>query len=88
MRFLQAAVLGKEVEIALDMGEPVRIRDLAEQMIRLAGKSSEGDIPIIYTGLRPGENSSRSCRIRSKTTATRRTRRSSWLSRGACHGAF
>ena len=53
---LQAAVLGKGGEIfALDMGEPVRIRDLAEQMIRLAGKSSEGDIPIIYTGLRPGE---------------------------------
>ncbi|HVT32108.1 MAG TPA: polysaccharide biosynthesis protein, partial [Rhodanobacteraceae bacterium] len=40
---------------ALDMGEPVRIRDLAEQMIRLAGKSSEGEIPIVYTGLRPGE---------------------------------
>jgi FlaA1/EpsC-like NDP-sugar epimerase len=37
------------------MGEPVRIRDLAEQMIRLAGRSSEGEIPIIYTGLRPGE---------------------------------
>jgi len=53
---LQAAVLGKGGEIfVLDMGEPVRIRDLAEQMIRLAGKSSEGEIPIIYTGLRPGE---------------------------------
>ena len=53
---LQAAVLGNGGEIfALDMGEPVRIRDLAEQMIRLAGKSSEGEIPIIYTGLRPGE---------------------------------
>ena len=53
---LQAAVLGNGGEVfALDMGEPVRIRDLAEQMIRLAGKSSEGEIPIIYTGLRPGE---------------------------------
>ena len=53
---LQAAVLGNGGEIfVLDMGEPVRIRDLAEQMIRLAGKSSEGDIPIVYTGLRPGE---------------------------------
>jgi FlaA1/EpsC-like NDP-sugar epimerase len=53
---LQAAVLGNGGEIfALDMGEPVRIRDLAEQMIRLAGKSSEGEIPIVYTGLRPGE---------------------------------
>ena len=53
---LQAAVLGNGGEIfALDMGEPVRIRDLAEQMIRLAGKSSDGEIPIVYTGLRPGE---------------------------------
>jgi len=53
---LQSAVLGNGGEIfALDMGEPVRIRDLAEQMIRLAGKTSEGDIPIVYTGLRPGE---------------------------------
>lgn len=50
---LQASVLGQGGEIfALDMGEPVRIRDLAAQMIRLAGK--EG-IAITYTGLRPGE---------------------------------
>ncbi|GAA0706954.1 nucleoside-diphosphate sugar epimerase/dehydratase [Dokdonella soli] len=53
---LQASVLGNGGEIfALDMGEPVKIRDLAEQMIRLAGKHESGDIPIIYTGLRPGE---------------------------------
>jgi FlaA1/EpsC-like NDP-sugar epimerase len=53
---LQASVLGNGGEIfALDMGEPVRIRDLAEQMIRLAGKHEAGDIAIIYTGLRPGE---------------------------------
>jgi FlaA1/EpsC-like NDP-sugar epimerase len=53
---LQASVLGQGGEIfALDMGEPVRIRDLAEQMIRLAGKHEAGEIPIIYTGLRPGE---------------------------------
>ncbi len=53
---LQAAVLGQGGEIfALDMGEPVKIRDLAEQMIRLAGKHEGEDIAIIYTGLRPGE---------------------------------
>ncbi len=53
---LQASVLGQGGEIfALDMGEPVKIRDLAEQMIRLAGKHENGDIAIIYTGLRPGE---------------------------------
>ncbi len=53
---LQAAVLGRGGEIyALDMGEPVRIRYLAEQMILLAGKVPDRDIAIVYTGLRPGE---------------------------------
>lgn len=53
---LQASVLGEGGEIfALDMGDPVKIRDLAEQMIRLAGRQGERDIAIVYTGLRPGE---------------------------------
>ncbi len=39
----------------LDMGEPVRIVDLAEKMIRLRGLREEQDISIVYTGLRPGE---------------------------------
>jgi O-antigen biosynthesis protein WbqV len=39
----------------LDMGEPVLILDLAKQMIRLAGCIPDEDIPIVYTGLRPGE---------------------------------
>jgi len=39
----------------LDMGEPVRIVDLAEQMIRLAGRRPYDDIDIVFTGLRPGE---------------------------------
>ena len=53
---LQAAALGQGGELfALDMGEPVKIRDLAEQMIRLAGKKPGGDVPIVYTGLRAGE---------------------------------
>lgn len=53
---LQATAMGKGGETyALDMGEPVRIRDLAEQMIRLAGKQPGRDVAIVYTGLRPGE---------------------------------
>ncbi len=39
----------------LDMGEPVRIQDLARQMIRLAGLRPDRDIEIVFTGLRPGE---------------------------------
>lgn len=53
---LQAGRIGKGGEIfILDMGEPIRIRELAEQMIRLAGYEPERDIPIVYTGLRHGE---------------------------------
>jgi FlaA1/EpsC-like NDP-sugar epimerase len=53
---LQASAIGTHEAIyTLDMGEPVPIRLLAEQMIRLAGKQPGRDIAVIYTGLRPGE---------------------------------
>ena len=53
---LQSAVMGKGGEVfVLDMGEPVRISYLAEQLIRLVGKEPGRDIEIVYTGLRPGE---------------------------------
>ncbi len=53
---LQAMACGVGGEIfVLDMGEPVKISYLAEQMIRLAGKEPGKDIAIQYTGLRPGE---------------------------------
>lgn len=53
---MQAAVMGSGGEVyVLDMGEPIAIRFLAEQMIRLAGKRPGEDIEIVYTGLRPGE---------------------------------
>ncbi len=53
---LQAAASSSRGAIyMLDMGEPVLIRVLAEQMIRLAGKQPGTDIAIVYTGLRPGE---------------------------------
>jgi FlaA1/EpsC-like NDP-sugar epimerase len=53
---LQASVMGKGSEIfVLDMGEPVRILDLARNMIRLSGHEPDVDIAISVTGLRPGE---------------------------------
>lgn len=52
---LQAGLMGKGGEIfVLDMGEPVRIADLARELIRLSG-FSENEVGIVYTGLRPGE---------------------------------
>ncbi len=52
----QAGAYAKGGEIfVLDMGEPVRIDDLARNMIRLSGLEPDVDIPVVYTGLRPGE---------------------------------
>jgi FlaA1/EpsC-like NDP-sugar epimerase len=53
---LQAGAMGRGGEIyVLDMGEPIRIRDLAEKMIRLSGLHPDHDVKIEYTGLRHGE---------------------------------
>ena len=53
---LEAAAMGRGGEIyVFDMGEPVRIADLADKMIRLSGKEPGTEIAIAYTGLRPGE---------------------------------
>ena len=53
---LQAGTMGQGGEIfVFDMGEPVKILDLAKRMIKLSGFEPETDIKIVYTGLRPGE---------------------------------
>jgi O-antigen biosynthesis protein WbqV len=58
---LQASALGLEPGdqrgkvLVLDMGRPVKIADLARQMIRLAGLRPDEDIKVIFSGLRPGE---------------------------------
>lgn len=53
---MEAGAIGRGGEIfVLDMGEPVEISYLAEQMITLAGKRVGADVEIVYTGLRPGE---------------------------------
>ena len=52
---LQAGLMGRGGEtFVLDMGQPIRIVDLARTMVRLSGYT-EADIPIAFTGLRPGE---------------------------------
>lgn len=53
---MQAGVMGQGGEVfVLDMGKPVKILDLAKEMIRLSGLQPDKDIAIVFTGIRPGE---------------------------------
>jgi len=53
---LQASAMGEGGEVfVLDMGEPIKILDLAKNMIKLSGFEPDKDIAIVFTGIRPGE---------------------------------
>ena len=53
---MQAGAMGKGEEVfVLDMGDPVKIMDLAESLIRLSGLEPDQDIPIVFSEPRPGE---------------------------------
>jgi len=53
---LQAAAMGQGGEVfVLDMGKPVKILDIAKELIRFHGLEPDKDIPIVFTGIRPGE---------------------------------
>ena len=53
---LQAGAMGSGGEVfMLDMGEPLKILDVAKEMIRLHGFEPDKDIPIVFTGIRKGE---------------------------------
>ncbi len=85
---LQAGALGQRGEIfVLDMGQPVRILDLARDLIILSGLRPEIDIPIVFTGLRPGEKLYEELSIRGENmVATRHAKIAIWKSTEATAG--
>lgn len=65
---LQAATLGNSGEVfMLDMGDPIRIADLARDLVRLSNHT-EDEIPIVFTGLRPGEKLFEEVRLEGERT--------------------
>jgi FlaA1/EpsC-like NDP-sugar epimerase len=75
---IQAGAMGEGGDVfVLDMGEPIKIYDLAVKMIQLSGLqvkdklNQEGDIEIIYTGLRPGEKLYEELLVGSKVSKTK-----------------
>jgi UDP-N-acetylglucosamine 4,6-dehydratase len=78
---IQAGAMGKGGDVfVLDMGDPIRILDLAKRMIHLSGfteknaEMPEGDIEVVFTGLRPGEKLYEELLIGDNVTATHHTK--------------
>jgi FlaA1/EpsC-like NDP-sugar epimerase len=86
---LQATAIGKGGEVfVLDMGEPIRIVDLARDMIRLSGLTEGKDIDIVYTGLRPGEKTFEELLIHDETMAPTSHEKIFVCRNGAFHPRF
>ena len=74
---IQAGAMGGRGQVyVLDMGEPVKITDLADTMIRLSGKEPGVDVPIEFVGARPGEKLHEELWSETENVSRRRTRRS------------
>jgi FlaA1/EpsC-like NDP-sugar epimerase len=71
---LLAGLEGERGLFVLEMGEPIRVLDLARSMITLAGKVPERDIPIVITGLRPGEKLDEQLMSAEEASRSRRVR--------------
>jgi FlaA1/EpsC-like NDP-sugar epimerase len=71
---LLAGLEGERGLFVLEMGEPIRVLDLARSMITLAGKVPERDIPIVITGLRPGEKLDEQLMSAEEARSSRRVR--------------
>jgi FlaA1/EpsC-like NDP-sugar epimerase len=71
---LVAGLGGDRGLFVLEMGEPIRVLDLARSMITLAGKVPEQDIPIVITGLRPGEKLDEQLMTEQEARSSRRVR--------------
>jgi FlaA1/EpsC-like NDP-sugar epimerase len=71
---LLAGLGGHGELLILEMGEPIRILDLARMMISLSGHVPDKDIPIVVTGLRPGEKIDEELMSREEAAASREIR--------------